>query len=86
MNMDELETLMEIQGYREENLPGPHGGGRARQGLWNKQGDAAALVGADSKIDGGGGAGVSSGREEEEEKKGEKMKVPVGGIYNKAGR
>ena len=68
------------------NLPGPLGGGGARQGLWNKQGDAAALVGADSKIDGGGGAGVSSGREEEEEKKGEKMKVPVGGIYNKAGR
>ena len=29
-----------------------------RQGLRNKQGDAAALVGADSKIDGDGGAGV----------------------------
>ena len=60
--MDELETLMEIQGYREANLPGSHGGGRARQGLWNEQGDAAALVGADSKIDGGGGAGVLRSR------------------------
>ena len=86
MNMDELETLMEIQGYREANLLGSHCSGRTRQGLWNKQGDAAALVGADSKIDDGGGAGVSSGHEEEEEKKGEKMKVPVGCIYNKAGR
>ena len=68
------------------NLLGPLGGGGAQQDLWNKQGDVAALVGADSKIDGGGGAGVSSGREEEEEKKGEKMKVPVGFIYNRAGR
>ena len=40
------------------NLPGPLGARGARQGLWNKQVDAAALVGADSKIDGGGGAGV----------------------------
>ena len=28
------------------------------QGLWCEQGDAAALVGADAKVDGGGGAGV----------------------------
>ena len=40
------------------NLPGPLGGGGALQGFWYKQVDAAALVGADSKIDGGGGAGV----------------------------
>ena len=40
------------------NLPGPLGGGGTRQGLWNKQDDAAALVGADSKINGGGGARV----------------------------
>ena len=57
MNMDELETLMKIYGYAEESSPGPHSGGRTRQGLWNEQGDAAALVGAESKIDGGGDAG-----------------------------
>ena len=56
--MDELENPNEDLGLQEMNLPGPLGGGGARQGLWNKQGDAAALVGAESKIDGGGGAGV----------------------------
>lgn len=40
------------------NLLGPLGGGGTRQNLWNKQDDAAALVGAYSKIDGGGGARV----------------------------
>ena len=40
------------------NIPGPLSGGGARQGFWYEQGDAAALVGADSKVDGGGGARV----------------------------
>ena len=56
--MDELENPNEDLGLQEMNLPGPLGGRGARQGLWNKQVDAAALVDADSKIDGGGGAGV----------------------------
>ena len=28
------------------------------QGFWYEQGDVVALVGADSKVDGGGGAGA----------------------------
>ena len=67
------------------NLPEPLGGGGARQGLWNKQGDAAALVGADSKIDSGGGAGVPRSRGRRCGERG-KMKVPVGFIYNREGR
>ena len=53
------------------NLPGPLGGEGARQGLWNKQGDAAALVGADSKIDGGEGAGVLPVARRRREERGE---------------
>ena len=57
-DMDELGNPDEDLGLRDMNLPGPLGGRGARQGFWNKQVDAAALVGADSKIDGGGSAGV----------------------------
>ena len=56
--MDELKNPNEDLGLRDMNLPEPLGSRGARQGFWNKQVDAAALVGADSKIDGGGGAGV----------------------------
>ena len=60
--MDELENPNEDLGLQETNLPGLLGGGGTRQSLWNKQGDAAALVSADSKIDDGGGAGVLRSR------------------------
>ena len=55
-----------------------------RQGLWNKLGDAAALVGADSKIDGGGGAGFLFVVRKKMGKEG-KMKVPVRLIYKRTG-
>ena len=66
------------------NLLGPLGGGGARQGLWNKQGDAAALVGADSKSDGGGGAEVLRVARRKMRRNRRKRKGPVGLIYNKA--
>ena len=56
--MDELENPNEDLGLQDMNLTGPLGGRGARRGFWNKQVDAAALVGADSKVEGGGGAGV----------------------------
>ena len=82
--MDELENPNEDLGLQEMNLPGPLGGGGAQQGLWNKQGDAAALVGADSKVDGGGGAGFLWVARKKMRREG-KMKVPVGLIYKRTG-
>ena len=54
------------------------------QGFWYEQGDAAALVGADSKVDSGGGAEVLRVARRKMRRKGRKMKGPVGLIYNKA--
>ena len=48
-----------------------------------EQGDAAALVGADSKDDGGGGAEVLRVARTKIRRKGRKMKGPIGLIYNK---
>ena len=55
-----------------------------RQGLWNKQVDAAALVGADPKSDGGGGTEVLRVARRKMRRKRRKRKRPVGLIYNKA--
>ena len=82
--MDELENPNEDLGLWDMNLPGPLSGGGARQDLWNKQGDVAALVGADSKSDGGGGAEVLRVARRKMRRKGRKMERPVGLIYNKA--
>ena len=54
------------------------------QGFWYEQDDAAALVGADSKVDGGGGAGVLRVARRKTRRKRIKRKSPVGLIYNKA--
>ena len=56
-----------------------------RQGFWCEQGDAAALVGADSKVDGGGGARVLRVARRKTRRKGRKWKGPAGFIYNRAG-
>ena len=82
--MDELENPNEDLGLQDMNLPGPLSGGGARQGFWNKQVDAAALVGADSKIDGGGGAGVLRVARKKM-RKWRKWKYLFGLIYNRAG-
>ena len=71
-------------GLRDMNLPGSLDDGGARQGLWSKQVDAAALVGADSKSDGGGGAEVLRVARRKMRRKGRKLEMPVGLIYNKA--
>ena len=60
------------------NLPGPLSGGGARQGFWNKQGDAVALVSADLKVDGSGGAGVLWVARRKTIRKGRKWKGPSG--------
>ena len=48
------------------------------QGFWYEQGDAAALVGADSKVDGGGGAWVLWVARRKMRRKGRKWKEPLG--------
>ena len=67
------------------NLPGPLNGGGARQGFWYEQGDAAALVGADSKVDGGGGAGVLRVARRKMRRKGRKWKGPSGLFITRQG-
>ena len=56
------------------NLPGPLSGGGTRQDFWCEQGDAAALVDADSKVDGGGGAGVLQVARKKMRRKGSKWR------------
>ena len=56
--------------------------------LWCDQADAAAVVEADAKIDGGGRARRFGRREEEDDAKrheGEKRKEPLGLIYKVKG-
>ena len=48
------------------------------QSLWYEQGDAAALVGVDSKVDGGGGAGALRVARRKKRRKGRKWKDPSG--------
>ena len=60
------------------DLQEPLSGGGALQGLWYEQGDAAALVDADSKVDGGGGAGALRVARRKKRRKGRKWKDPSG--------
>ena len=60
------------------NLLGPLSGGGARHGFWYEQGDAAALVDADSKVDDGGGAGVLRVARRKTIRKWRKWKGPSG--------
>ena len=48
------------------------------QGFWYEQGDAAALVGADSKVNSGGGAWVLRVTRRKTRRKGRKWKDPSG--------
>ena len=46
------------------------------QVFWYEQGDATALVGADSKVDGGGGAGALRVARRKKRRKGRNWKDP----------
>ena len=80
-NRDELwrtrknaETLMQIWHSRRGILTGAAEQRRCVAVLWSKQVDAAALAGADAKVDGGGGVRALRRREEEDDRKGENEK------------
>jgi len=69
---------MQIWGWKRNELTGAAEQRRSAALLWFDQVDAAALVDADTKVDGGGRARVLRRREEEEgdEEKGGKCKGP----------
>ena len=71
-----VETLMQIWRSRRGILTGAAEQRRCVAVLWSKQVDAAALAGADAKVDGGGGVRALRRREEEDDRKGENEKRP----------
>ena len=56
--MNSVETLMDLYGEEEEGLTRAVEQRRCADEIWTKQVDAAAVVGAEVKVDGGGGARV----------------------------
>ena len=67
--MNSIETLMDLWEEEEEELTRAVERQRCADEIWSEQVDAAVVVGAEVKVDGGGGACVLGCREEEDKTK-----------------
>ena len=87
MSFDELaETLNGVYGKSEERLTRAVERGQAQMRIWSNQVDAAAVVGAETKVDGGGCARALRQWEVEERRRGKgKKKRTLNHIYKVKG-